>query len=249
MRTATLVCLLAAASLAACGEKTPAVIVEGPPADALDPNTAPPPSPPSAEMAAGPAGAPGAAPDAAGAGTNAAAEAAPAAPDPNKPQRKAGLWQLTSTSDRGSSTSTLCVTAASEARYNAFARGGRGGGGRAGACQPRISKNGSNWRATTDCTNSFGDTTFTTKGTQTITGDLNTRYTMKSAMTMSGGDRGGQTMNSTVTGEYKGACPAGQKGGDMTMEDGTKRNVFDAPRGGFGGGRGPGGPGGGGRGG
>ena len=56
-----------------------------------------------------------------------------------------------------------------------------------------------------------------------LTGDLASKYTMRSKRTVSGAPR--EEMNrsttTTVNATYKGACPAGQKGGDLTVNGNT----------------------------
>ena len=83
------------------------------------------------------------------------------------------------------------------------------------------------------CTVDFGDVTMQTSSQQSLSGDLTSRYTITGTSTRSGAPN--EQMNGTTpistTGVYKGPCPAGQKGGDMTMANGTVRNIFDAPPG------------------
>ena len=75
-----------------------------------------------------------------------------------------------------------------------------------------------------------------------VTGDLQTKYTVTTRGSVRGGPRGDTTLDTTVTGQYVGACPAGVRPGDLTT-DGNTRNVLAARGGGGGGGR-PGGGGG-----
>jgi hypothetical protein len=121
--------------------------------------------------------------------------------------------------------------------------GGRpGGAGGADACRPKVSKAGSGWKSSTSCTREFGDTVLKISGSATVTGDLNSKYTMKSTRTTAGSSdpTRNRSVTTTVSGVFKGPCPAGQKGGDLTT-DGTTVNVMQGRGGGgFGGGR-PGG--------
>src|SRR4051812_2551386 len=109
MRRGLVIALLAAASLSGCGQKQPEVIID--------------PAPPS-NNAGGDAGAGegfgrgGATNAVAGASATPAApptqaEVKAAAADPNRPHRKAGLWQLAASNGEESATSTLCVDDAS----------------------------------------------------------------------------------------------------------------------------------------
>jgi len=279
MRRSLVIAVLAAATVSACGQKQPEVIID--------------PAPPSNNGGdaggALAAGGPGAAGGAGGATGGAAARTPPtaeevkaAASDPNRPHRKAGLWQLTASNGEDSATSTLCVDDTSEARVNAFetrrllpfggrpggggpggggaraggpgggeggARpGGEGGGGRPGGFQggggggtpcppPKISKAGAGWSSTSTCKREFGDASMTIVTKDSLSGDLQTKYSLKATRTVSGAPRPemNRTTVTTVNGVYKGACPSGQKGGDLTS-NGATTNLMTA-----GGGRGSGG--------
>ena len=168
------------------------------------------------------------------------AAAAPAAAPGSVPVRKAGLWQTTVNSGRGQpQTGTLCVDEQSELARSVFAQAGAGGRGGQG-CAPKIARgtNGA-WTATMTCTRSFGDSTVRISSTQTLTGDLNTRYQLKGTTTTSGSPNPEMdgTRNITASGVYQGPCPAGKKPGDFTGSDGETRNILQGG-GGLGGGRG-----------
>jgi hypothetical protein len=159
------------------------------------------------------------------AGGVAPASAPPAAPG-TVPVRKPGLWQVTTNDGRGPArTSQICVTAETELRRGPLATGGRGPG-----CTPKISKgaNGA-WTSSMSCTRSFGENTIKTSQTETLTGDLQASYKVSGRSTTEGGGRPEMngTRNISITGTYKGACPAGMKGGDMIGSDGQRRNVFE----------------------
>jgi hypothetical protein len=197
--------------------------------------------------AAAPAGAPGARP--AGAG---APRVAAVAPDGSKALRKPGLWQITSTTSGpppaarpgggapgggrpggfgGGGNGTLCVTAESEATRGVLtSRGGPD-------CVPKVGHNGSTWTLSSTCVNEFQGNSVTRSTSETLTGDLNAKYTLKTTTTTSGAPAEMAQMNATRTttqsGTWKGACPAGQVGGDFTGADGQKRNLLQG-----GGGRG-----------
>jgi len=267
MRRSLVIALLAAATVAACGQKQPEVIID--------------PAPPSNNGGgdgggALAAGGPGATGGGGGAGRAAATpptaeEVKAAAADPNRPHRKAGLWQLTASNGEESATSTLCVDDASEVRVNAFDTrrllpfggrggpggggggqraggggggegggrpgGGEGGGGRPGGFQggggagggqtpcppPKISKAGAGWSSTSTCKREFGDSAMTIVTKDNLTGDLQAKYSLKATRTVSGAPRPemNRSTTTTVNGVYKGACPAGQKGGDLTVDGAT----------------------------
>lgn len=110
--------------------------------------------------------------------------------------------------------------------------GGFGGGGFGSpACPPTITKTDTGWTSTSSCTRSMGDRTFKLATSLTLTGDLQTRYVVKgtrSAMDV--------TAPVSITGLYKGACPAGMNPGDYKGADGQIRNLLQGRRGPGGGG-------------
>jgi len=162
-------------------------------------------------------GRPGGAPGGGGPGAGAPGGAAGAGRGPQGPQGP----------------ENLCVDAASEAIRGVFAAP------RGQDCTPKLTKTAKGWSQSYTCSNPGRDgATMTTSSNETLTGDLNTRYTVSGTNKVSGGDLN-FTRTTTVTGVYKGACPAGQKGGDMTDASGQTRNILQG-----GGGRRPGGGGG-----
>jgi hypothetical protein len=254
MRRTLVIALLAAASLSACGQKQPEVIID--------------PAPPSNAGPAEPGeGGPQLAQGGRGSATNSpvaapptAAEVKAAASDPNRPHRKAGLWQLAASNGEDNSSATLCVTDVSEARVDAFdtrrlfAGGGRGPGGggggqrqggeggarpgggggfagppggggggggqRGGApCPLKVSKDGAGWKASSTCKREFGENSMTIATSGTLTGDLASKYSVRLRRSVTGAPREemNRTTTTTVNATYKGACPAGQKGGDLTV--------------------------------
>lgn len=175
----------------------------------------------------------------------------PAAAPGTVPVRKAGLWQTSVNTGRGGAQSgQLCVDDQSELRRGVFSQtGGGGGGGRGGqGCEPKIAKSGDNWTYSMSCTRQMGDATLKMSSSQTLSGDLNSKYQVKGTSSTSGGPN--PEMNGTrqisASGSYVGACPAGMKAGDFKGADGQIRNIMQGGGGGGArGGFGPGGPGGG----
>jgi hypothetical protein len=246
MRRTLVIAFLAAASLSACGQKQPEVIID--------------PAPPSNAGPAEPGE--GGTQLAQGGATNAPvatppteAEVKAAAADPNKPRRKAGLWQLAASNGEQNSSATLCVTDASEVRVDAFdtrrliQQGGRpgggpggqragggeggqrqggfaGGGGRPGGAAPcplKVSKDGTGWKASSTCKREMGDAEMTIATSANLTGDLASKYTMRLRRSVTGAPREemNRTTTTTVNATYRGACSSGQKGGDLTVNGDT----------------------------
>jgi hypothetical protein len=138
---------------------------------------------------------------------------------------------------------TLCVDDNSEAVRGVFAVQ------RVPGCDPKLAKAGKGWSSSFSCTQDMQGQTIKRSGVQTLSGDLSSKYTVKGTTTISGatGDmaRMNSTRTTTTTGAYKGACPAGQTGGDQTSADGQTRNILSQGNGGGGRRRGTGGSGGG----
>ncbi|MDB5452247.1 MAG: hypothetical protein JWO33_825, partial [Caulobacteraceae bacterium] len=119
-------------------------------------------------------------------------------------------------------------------------QGGAGaGGGRPGGAPftaPRIAKAGAGWSASSTCKREFGETSMTIVTRESVTGDLQSKYTLKSTRTVSGAPRPEMNRATTTTDEaaYKGACTAGQKGGDLTAYGRTVNLLAGGGRGGGG---------------
>jgi len=108
-------------------------------------------------------------------------------------------------------------------------RAGGGFGGANPACAPKVAKTGDGWTSTSSCTIERGETSIKTSSKLTLTGDLATSYTIKGSRTTPGG-----TNAVSVTGTYKGACPAGMNPGDLKGPTGQTRNVLQGRDGGGG---------------
>lgn len=239
MRRVVFAGVVAALGLSGCGEKQPEVIIDPAPPSNSGPADLdmPIPQPPGATNTAAPTGPAAANP---GAATPAAATSAASGAGP---RRKPGLWRLTAVGET-TTNATLCVTEASEATVNAFdtrmltprpGGGGQGGprpegagaggprpggGGGGGAqCPPRITKTAAGWQGSATCTREMGEASMQISVSETLSGDLQSKYTLKSRRTISGAPmpQMNRTIDLTVEGAYAGACPAGQTGGDLTI--------------------------------
>jgi hypothetical protein len=165
--------------------------------------------------------------------TAAAAPAATAtgAPGPlapgQMPHRKPGLWRQVMTMDGAAPAGPgmqLCIDDASEARMSAFAQRMPG----AGHCPP------AQFTRNLDGTVSFSESCDTGANgkaatTGVIKGDFNSGYTETMDTQYSGSPvaqlNGEHKMIITAT--WLGPCAPGQKGGDIIMANGMKRNIFD----------------------
>lgn len=234
MRRALTFALTAAALLTGCGDKQPQVIVDPPPPSAsAGEGDVIPPAPQAGAAAAVNATSTSAA------AMPAASAAAKGGEEGQGPRRKAGLWQLTASNGQQSNTATLCVSNASETRVSAFdtrmllapparpggagprpeGAGPRPGGFGGGApCAPRITKQGAGWKGAATCTRQIGEAEMQITLYENLTGDLSSRYSLKSTRTVSGAPapQMNRTTTLTVEGTWKGPCPAGQSGGDLT---------------------------------
>ena len=169
-------------------------------------------------------------------GGNAAAAASPAAPSgavqaglisPDQaPHLRPGLWVLTVGMADAPATgpgTQMCVDEASEARLNAFGQHAPG----AQCSAPQFTRNADGAISFTgDCKLRHGGASHTSG---TITGDFNSGYTEQIHDTITGSPmatNGDHTM--TIVAKWTGPCPAGQRGGDVTLPNGQTHNILDA---------------------
>jgi hypothetical protein len=124
------------------------------------------------------------------------------------PKRKSGWWAFAA----GGSSQNMCVTEATEAVFSAFDQ----------ITQARLlgytcsktdfQQSGSDWAFDVACDTgipaAIGGGVMTSKGT--ISGDIGTRYEVQMSVAQAG-----ETRNGTVKAEWKSACPAGRKAGDL----------------------------------
>jgi hypothetical protein len=130
------------------------------------------------------------------------------------PNRKAGLWEITT--DAGSQAMKIqqCIDAATDHAMQA-----RGGAAPQGDCSKRdVQKSGNTTTIDSVCT--FGGKTRTSH--VVITGSFDGEYTM----TVTGqteGQPAGRTI--TLSAKWLGPCAADQRPGDMIMPNGMKMNI------------------------
>jgi hypothetical protein len=165
----------------------------------------------------------------AGAASGPAAAAPAGAPGPisadQMPHRQPGLWRQVISMDGqtfGSGT-TLCVDATSEAQMTAFAQNQPGA-----QCQPpQLTRNlDGSINFSSSCDMGQGGKAVTTgvfRGdfANSYTADMDSQITGSATASMNGEHK------MTITATRTGACPAGQRGGDMTLGNGMTRNVLD----------------------
>jgi Protein of unknown function (DUF3617) len=143
------------------------------------------------------------------------------------PHRKPGLWRQVMTMDGASPSGPgmqLCIDEASEAKMSAFAQRMPG----AGHCPP------TQFTRNLDGTVTFSESCDTgangkASTTGVIRGDFNSGYTETMDTQYSGSTvaqlNGAHKMIITAT--WLGPCAPGQKGGDLVLANGMKRNILD----------------------
>ena len=144
------------------------------------------------------------------------------------PHRKPGLWKQVMTMDAAAPAGPgmqLCVDEASEAKMSAFAQRMPGGGAH---CPP------AQYTRNIDGSISFSEScdmgaNGKTSSTGVIKGDFNSGFTEDIDVHYSGSPA--PSMNGdhkmTITSTWTGPCAPGQKGGDLILANGMKRNILD----------------------
>jgi hypothetical protein len=133
------------------------------------------------------------------------------------PLRKAGLWEMTTTSNGGTVPIKQCIDAASDQAMQANA-----GPTLQRSCSKRdVQKSGDTTTVDSVCTGATGKTS---TNHMVITGSFESAYTMTITT-----QREGIPAPSTITiaAKWAGPCAADQKPGDMIMPDGRKVNLTD----------------------
>jgi len=156
----------------------------------------------------------------------AAAFASPA-PALDMPARKAGLWQLTMTFDKGGMPQQVikqCVDAATDKKMNSVS----GGMGREQCSKQDVRQVGGTIVVDSVC--KMGPMTTTSHAV--VSGDFNSAYTVQVDSKQEGGPSipgmpPGGAMKMTMAAKWLGGCEAGQRPGDMIMANGFKMNIND----------------------
>ena len=137
------------------------------------------------------------------------------------PKRRSGWWEFTADTVRGRQ--NMCVTEATEAVVSAFDQITQAPLLGYNCSKTDFHKSGSGWAFDVACDTgipaAIGGGVMTSKGT--ISGDIRTRYEVQMSVAQAG-----VTRNGTVKAEWKGACPAGRKAGDLVIDDSTIVNVL-----------------------
>lgn len=122
----------------------------------------------------------------------------------------------------GSSRQNLCVTEATEAVFSAFDQITQAPLLGYVCSKTDFRRSGGGWTFDVACDTgipaAIGGGVMTSRGT--IGGDVHTRYEIQMSATQAG-----QTRNATIKAEWKGACPAGRKAGDL-VSGSTVLNVL-----------------------
>jgi hypothetical protein len=138
------------------------------------------------------------------------------------PARKAGLWEVKTTTAEGRSVSIQqCVDAQTDQAMQASAGGGAG---TQRDCAKRdMQKSGDTTTIDSVCT--VGGKTRTAH--VVVVGSFDSGYTM----TVTSQSEGAAARTVSMTAKWLGPCAADQKPGDMIMPNGMKMNILDAQKG------------------
>jgi hypothetical protein len=147
---------------------------------------------------------------------------ASAASDIDLPARKPGLWQYTHTTDRttASRPSTVTMLCTDESFGQEMLQ--MGSAMQQQMCSRRDMRREGN-RVITQSVCKFGDTTISSNGVATFSGD--TAFRMEMHATYAPALMGMKEGNTVVEAKWLGACKAGQKPGDMTLPGGQTVNL------------------------
>lgn len=139
------------------------------------------------------------------------------------PQRKPGLWKITTTAAGVTQTMRLCTDAATEAKFSVW-----GGQASKDMCSQQDMKRTltGDIEFSSTCDMGSGGKTTTTG---VMTGDFNKSYTVNARTVTEGA--GAPQMNGTremtMQAEWQGPCPADFKPGDMEVAEGMKFNILE----------------------
>lgn len=162
------------------------------------------------------AAAPDAAASASASGGNASATAGPVA----MPKRKPGLWSHTIAAEGANQTMQVCIDADTDSKMSVWGQA---------VSKDMCAKNSfaaapGGYSFESEC--DMGEMgRVVSKGT--VTGDFASAYTVKTTSTTTGSSmpQANTTSHMTLTAKWEGACPAGMKGGDVTLPGGMKINM------------------------
>ncbi|TAJ69866.1 MAG: DUF3617 family protein [Phenylobacterium sp.] len=155
--------------------------------------------------------------EASASGGNASATAGPVA----MPKRKPGLWSHTVSSSGSTQAMQICIDEDTDAKMSVWGQA---------VSKDMCSKNsfaaapgGYAFESECDLGGDMGHVV--SKGA--VTGDFNSAYTVKTTSTTTGAAmaQANGTTEMTLTAKWEGACPAGMKGGDITLPGGMKINM------------------------
>jgi len=180
--------------------------------------------------------------------TGSGATASASAPEASKPAaalavptRKAGLWEQTMHMGQMAQTTKMCLDDATEQKMKWWATEQRGEKGENPCSEQAVTpKLGGGWTFHSVC--SMGSAGKIVSDGE-ATGDFGSHYTVKitSVTTGSSYPQANGTHEMTMEGSWKGACPAGMKGGDIQLANGMTFNPADSAHMGGLTGHGPGG--------
>lgn len=150
-----------------------------------------------------------------------AAATAPAAPI-GPPRRKPGLWSHTMAAEGMNQTMQVCIDEDTDAKMTVWGQA---------VDKEMCSKNSfaavpGGYAFESEC--DMGEMgRVVSKGS--ATGDFNSAYKVKTSSTTTGSTmaQSNKTSEMTLTAKWEGACPAGMKGGDVTLPGGMKINMED----------------------
>lgn len=136
------------------------------------------------------------------------------------PKRRPGLWSHTVSSAGSTQTMQVCIDPDTDAKMSVWGQA---------VSKDRCSKNAfaataNGYAFESECDlGNMGHVV--SKGS--VTGDFGSAYTVKTTSTTTGSSmpQANTTSEMTLTAKWQGACPAGMKGGDVTLPGGMKINM------------------------
>lgn len=163
----------------------------------------------------------------------AAVPAATPATSAAMPERKAGLWEQTMSSNRINQTTRICIDKAVETKMNWTGQQAGKAGCEKTAITPRV---GGGWEFSSTCDLGAGGR-IVSHGV--ANGDFGGHYSVDIDSTTTGSSmpQANGVHRMKLEASWKGPCPAGMKPGDMELPDGIKLNMTEAMAGAGGGGR------------